>query len=73
MVTLAVLTLGFGVAALIAETVWALLVPMVAGLVLMAWPAGTVAMFRAGFGAGLATGSVTLGVFWRCWLALWSG
>jgi hypothetical protein len=35
MVTLAVLTLGFGVAALIAETVWVLLVPMVAGLVLL--------------------------------------
>jgi hypothetical protein len=35
MVTLAVVTVGFGIAALIAETVWALLVPMVAGLVLM--------------------------------------
>ena len=35
MVTLAVVTIGFGIAALIAETVWALLVPMVAGLVLM--------------------------------------
>ena len=33
--TLAVLTLGFGVAALIAERVWVLLVPMVAGLVFM--------------------------------------
>jgi hypothetical protein len=30
-----VLTLGFGIAALITETVWALVVPMVAGLVLM--------------------------------------
>lgn len=35
MVTLAVVTVGFGIAALIAETVWALLVPMIAGLVLM--------------------------------------
>jgi hypothetical protein len=35
MVTLAVVTIGFGIAALIAETVWALLVPMVAALVLM--------------------------------------
>jgi hypothetical protein len=35
MVSLAVLTLGFGIAALVAETTWALLVPMVAGLVLM--------------------------------------
>jgi len=35
MVTLGVVTIGFGIAALIAETVWALLVPMVAGLVLM--------------------------------------
>jgi hypothetical protein len=35
MVTLGVLTLGFAVAALIAETVWALLVPAMAGLVLM--------------------------------------
>lgn len=35
MVTLGVITIGFGVAALIAETVWALLVPTVAGLVLM--------------------------------------
>ena len=38
MVTLGVLTLGFGVAALIAETTWALLVPMVAGLVII-WAA----------------------------------
>jgi hypothetical protein len=35
MVTLGVLTVGFGIAALIAETMWVLLVPMVAGLVLM--------------------------------------
>ncbi len=35
MVTLGVLTLGFAIAALIAETVWALLVPAMAGLVLM--------------------------------------
>jgi hypothetical protein len=35
MVTLGVLTLGFGIAALIAETTWALLVPMVAGLVII--------------------------------------
>ncbi len=35
MVTLGVLTLGFASAALIAETVWALLVPATAGLVLM--------------------------------------
>jgi hypothetical protein len=35
MVTLGVLTLGFGIAALIAETMWALLVPMVVGLVLL--------------------------------------
>lgn len=35
MVTLAVITIGFGIAALIAETTWWLLVPMVAGLVLM--------------------------------------
>ena len=35
MVTLAVVTVGFGIAALIAETVWALLVPAMAGLVLM--------------------------------------
>jgi hypothetical protein len=35
MVTLGVLTVGLGVAALIAETMWVLLVPMVAGLVLM--------------------------------------
>lgn len=35
MVTLGVVTIGFGIAALIAETMWALLVPMVAGLVLM--------------------------------------
>jgi hypothetical protein len=35
MLTLGVLTLGFGVAALIAETSWALLVPMVAGLVII--------------------------------------
>jgi sensor histidine kinase regulating citrate/malate metabolism len=34
MVTLGVLTLGFAIAALIAETVWALLVPAAAGLVL---------------------------------------
>ena len=33
--TLGVLTLGFAIAALIAETVWALLVPAIAGLVLM--------------------------------------
>jgi hypothetical protein len=35
MVTLGVLTLGFAIAALIAETVWALLVPAMASLVLM--------------------------------------
>lgn len=35
MVTLGVLTIGFAIAALIAETVWALLVPATAGLVLM--------------------------------------
>jgi hypothetical protein len=35
MVTLGVLTIGFGIAALIAETAWALLVPMVVGLVLL--------------------------------------
>ena len=35
MVTLGVITIGFGVAALIAETMWWLLVPMVAGLVAM--------------------------------------
>jgi hypothetical protein len=35
MATLAVVTIGFGIAALIAETVWWLLVPMIAGLVLM--------------------------------------
>ena len=35
MVTLAVITIGFGIAALIAETTWWLLVPMVAGLVIM--------------------------------------
>lgn len=36
MVTLGVLTLGFGIGAvLIVETAWALLVPMVAGLVIM--------------------------------------
>jgi hypothetical protein len=35
MVTLGVLALGFGIAALIAETSWALLVPMVAGLVII--------------------------------------
>ncbi len=34
-VTLGVLTLGFAIAALIAETVWALLVPAMAGLVLI--------------------------------------
>ena len=34
-VTLGVLTLGFGIAALTVETSWALLVPMLAGLVLM--------------------------------------
>ena len=39
MVTLGVLTLGFGIAALVAETAWALLVPMVAGLVII-WAAG---------------------------------
>ena len=38
MVTLGVLTLGFGMAALIAETTWALLVPMMAGLVII-WAA----------------------------------
>jgi hypothetical protein len=38
MVTLGVLTLGFGIAALIAETSWVLLVPMVAGLVII-WAA----------------------------------
>jgi hypothetical protein len=35
MITLGVLTLGFAIAALIAETMWALLVPAMAGLVLM--------------------------------------
>jgi hypothetical protein len=35
MVGLAVITLGAGIAALIAETYWVLLVPMVAGLVVM--------------------------------------
>jgi len=35
MVTLDLLTLGFAIAALIAETVWALLVPAMVGLVLM--------------------------------------
>jgi hypothetical protein len=35
LVTLGVLTLGFAIAALIAETVWVLLVPAMAGLVLM--------------------------------------
>jgi hypothetical protein len=35
MVTLGILTLGFGIAALVAETTWALLVPMVAGLVII--------------------------------------
>ncbi len=35
MVTLGALTLGFAIAALIAETVWALLVPAMAGLVIM--------------------------------------
>jgi hypothetical protein len=35
MVTLAVITIGFGIAALIAETTWWLLVPMVTGLVIM--------------------------------------
>jgi hypothetical protein len=35
MVTLGLLTLGFAIAALIAETMWALLVPAMAGLVLM--------------------------------------
>jgi len=39
MVTLGVLTLGFGIAALVAETSWALLVPMVAGPVII-WAAG---------------------------------
>jgi hypothetical protein len=39
MVTLGVLTLGFGIAALVVETSWALLVPMVAGLVII-WAAG---------------------------------
>ena len=38
MVTLGVLTLGSGMAALTAETSWALLVPMVAGLVII-WAA----------------------------------
>jgi hypothetical protein len=38
MVTLGALTVGFGIAALIAETSWALLVPMVAGLVII-WAA----------------------------------
>src|SRR6516165_2747262 len=46
MVTLAVVTIGFGIAALIAETVWALLVPMVTGLVLM-W--GLALMHDAGY------------------------
>jgi hypothetical protein len=35
MVTLAIVTIGFGIAALIAETMWWLLVPMVGGLVIM--------------------------------------
>lgn len=35
MIGLAVITLGTGIAALIAETYWVLLVPMVAGLVVM--------------------------------------
>lgn len=35
MITLGVLTLGFAIAALIVETMWALLVPAMAGLVLM--------------------------------------
>jgi hypothetical protein len=35
MLTLGVLTLAAGIAALIAETTWALLVPMVAGLVII--------------------------------------
>ena len=35
MLTLGVLTLGFGIAALIVETSWALLVPMAAGLVII--------------------------------------
>jgi hypothetical protein len=35
MVMLGVVTIGFGIAALIVETMWALLVPMVAGLVVM--------------------------------------
>jgi hypothetical protein len=35
MVTLGVLTLGFAIAALIAKTVWTLLVPVMAGLVLV--------------------------------------
>ena len=35
MVTLGVLTLGFAIAALIAETVWALLAPAMVGLVLI--------------------------------------
>ena len=38
MVTLGVLTLGFGIAALIAETIWPLLIPMVADLVII-WAA----------------------------------
>ena len=38
MVTLGALTLGFGIAALIVEASWALLVPMVAGLVII-WAA----------------------------------
>ena len=46
MVSLSVLTLGFAIAALIAETVWALLVPMVTGLVLM-W--GLALMHDAGY------------------------
>ena len=46
MVTLAVVTIGFGIAALIAETVWALLVPMVTGLVLR-W--GLALMHDAGY------------------------
>lgn len=35
MLTLGVITIGCGIAAAIAETIWVLLVPMVAGLVLM--------------------------------------
>ena len=52
MVTLGVLTLGLAIAALIVETSWALLVPMMAGLMLM-W--GLALIRDAGY---VATGHV---------------